>query len=436
MNGVEMKGVQQLELPALSLVTPPRAVRKLVAVLSAMILATPILLMVVPWQQNIAASGRVTAFDPLDRLQTLPAPVTGRLLKVFVQEGQEVKKGDLLVEMVDQDPMYAQRLQQQIEFASDKVRAALDQVAFYDQQLSNLESGRDLAVSGAGFELNVATEKIRAARQKLQAELADLEQKQADRDRRQRLYNKRVVSQLDYQKAEAAYRAAEARVEAARAEVDQTLNEEESKRAKVGQVSNDLQAKIESTKSLREEARSKVALAEKERNDAETVAERQKTRIVAAPRDGRVLSVRAASQADLLKQGDPLIDLVPASQKLAVELWVRGNDAPLIEPGRKVRLQFEGWPSVQFSGWPSVAVGTFGGEVLLVDAQDDGNGRFRILVGPDPTDPDWPDRRYLRQGVRANGWVLLDEVRMGYEIWRQLNGFPPSVQQAPQEKKG
>ena len=47
-----------------------------------------------------------------------------------------------------------------------------------------------------------------------------------------------------------------------------------------------------------------------------------------------------------------------------------------------MRLQFEGWPAVQFAGWPSVAVGTFGGEVMTIDATDDGTGKFRILVQP------------------------------------------------------
>jgi multidrug resistance efflux pump len=423
----------EVELPALALVRPSGAVRKLVVVLAALLVMTPILLVVAPWRQNITGSGRVTAFNPLDRMQTLPAPVTGRLVRVLVREGSVVNKGDLLVEMSDQDPMYAARLEQQIEFAVDKVRAARDQVSFYDQQLGNLEEGRSLAVSRARFELKVATEKVREARQHLRAELAEMEQKKLDRDRRERLYAKRVVSELDFQRAEAAYLSAEARVEAARAEVEQAVNEEESKRANIDQIGNDLQAKIESTKSFREEARSKLAIAEKERTDAETAVERQKTRVVVAPRDGRVFRIRAASQADLLKQGDPLIDLVPSTQDLAVELWVRGNDAPLIEPGRKVRLQFEGWPAVQFSGWPSVAVGTFAGKVLLVDAQDDGLGRFRILVGQDPDDPDWPDTRYLRQGVRTKGWVLLDEVSLGYEIWRQLNGFPPSIRSAPPE---
>ena len=96
-----------------------------------------------------------------------------------------------------------------------------------------------------------------------------------------------------------------------------------------------------------------------------------------------------------------------------------------------MRLQFEGWPAVQFAGWPSVAVGTFGGVVKVVDAQGRADGRFRVLVVPDPSAAPWPEKPYLRQGGRANGWLLLDTVRLGYEFWRQLNAFPPSVEQKP-----
>jgi hypothetical protein len=38
---------------------------------------------------------------------------------------------------------------------------------------------------------------------------------------------------------------------------------------------------------------------------------------------------------------------------------------------------------------------------------------------------DWPDGRYLRQGTDVTGWVLLNEVPIGYELWRQFMGFPP-----------
>jgi hypothetical protein len=99
----------------------------------------------------------------------------------------------------------------------------------------------------------------------------------------------------------------------------------------------------------------------------------------------------------------------------------------LIEEGRPVRLQFEGWPAVQFAGWPAVAVGTFGGRVALIDPSDDGRGRFRLLVVPDELDAPWPEARFLRQGVRAKGFVLLDQVSLGYELWRRANGFPPTV---------
>jgi len=160
---------------------------------------------------------------------------------------------------------------------------------------------------------------------------------------------------------------------------------------------------------------------------ATTKLERQKTQLVAAPRKGYVRRVYAGATADFLDQGTPLIELVPQTERLAVELWVRGLDAPLITPGRKVRVQFEGWPAVQFAGWPSVAVGTFGGVVQFVDAQGDERGRFRVMVLPDPEDAPWPDEIYLRQGARANGWLLLETVSLGYEIWRNLNAFPPSV---------
>ena len=115
---------------------------------------------------------------------------------------------------------------------------------------------------------------------------------------------------------------------------------------------------------------------------------------------------------------------------------MNGNDAPLITPGRLVRLQFEGWPAIQFVGWPAVAVGTFGGKVLLVDSTDNGQGKFRILVVPDPNDEPWPSNRWLRQGVRANGWVLLNEVSLGFEFWRQFNGFPPVIAMESPDKAG
>lgn len=426
---------ERLGLTALEAVRPPRAMRKLALVLLVLFVVLPPALLFAPWRQNVQAQGRVTALDPLDRTQIIPAPVTGRLVELNVQEGVHVEKGDLLARMSDQDPQYALRLEQQLQLANDKLQAARDTVAFYEQQRQFLESAREEAISSARFAYNVAVEHVRVTERELEGHEADYEQKRADFGRKKKLWERGVVSELEFQIAEAEFLGATAKVEAAKSKVEQARNSELAKQADMNQIASDQQAKIESIKSSREDARSKAALAEKELNEATTKLERQKTQVVNAPRSGTVLRVYAASTADFMSQGMPLIELIPDTDELAVELWVRGIDAPLISPGREVRLQFEGWPAVQFAGWPSVAVGTFGGEVLFVDAQGNQDGRFRVLVLPDPDDEPWPDRRYLRQGVRANGWLLLDTVSLGYEVWRNLNAFPPSVKNGPEDAK-
>ena len=424
--------IDPLALPALRSVRPPRGTRKLAKAMVLLFCMLPIVLLLVPWRQNLTGLGRVTAFDPQDRTQILPAPVTGRLDKLHVQEGERVREGQLLAEMADQDPDFFARLDQQVQFATAKVDAARLSVRQYDQQLEFLEDAREQAISSASADLRKAIETVRAAEQDLVANEADFEQKRADRERKWKLFSQGVASELDFQKAEAEALSARAKVESSKAKVEQARAEEESKMASVEKISAEQRAKIESTRSSREEAVQKLAAAEKERAEALTKVERQKTQTVLAPRAGYILRVHAANSANLLAQGAPLIELIPETDELAAELWVRGNDAPLITPGRKVRLQFEGWPAVQFAGWPSVAVGTFGGVVSFIDAQSTPDGRFRMLVSPDPEEAAWPDRRYLRQGARATGWVLLDDVSLGYEIWRQLNAFPPSISSAPE----
>ena len=160
----------------------------------------------------------------------------------------------------------------------------------------------------------------------------------------------------------------------------------------------------------------------------ETRLARQASQSIVAPRDGIVQRIFAPQGGVMIKAGQELALVVPETANRAVELSVSGNDAPLLSVGRQVRLQFEGWPAVQFAGWPSVAVGSFGGVIGVVDPGAGEDGRVRVIVFPAPGE-EWPDSHYLRQGVRVIGWVLLDTVRLGWELWRQFNGFPPTLRQ-------
>lgn len=176
------------------------------------------------------------------------------------------------------------------------------------------------------------------------------------------------------------------------------------------------------------ERQGQVASAQAALNRADVSLSRQSSQILRAPRDGFIQSLNAGDAATLVSAGDVLATFVPFSSERVVEIFIDGRDVALVKPGDKARVMFEGWPAVQFSGWPSVAVGTFGGIVVAVDQSAQTNGRFRVLIREDKTEKHrWPADRFVRFGAKAQAWVLLETVPVGYELWRQLNNFPPEL---------
>ena len=176
------------------------------------------------------------------------------------------------------------------------------------------------------------------------------------------------------------------------------------------------------------EMQGKVAASQADLNRADVNISRQSVQIVRAPRDGFIQSLNAGDAATYINAGDVLATFVPKNAERVVEIFIDGRDVALVKPGDKTRIMFEGWPAVQFSGWPSKAIGTFGGQVIAVDQSAQTNGRFRVLIAEDDSDGEgWPEERYVRFGAAVQAWVLLETVPVGYEIWRQLNNFPPEL---------
>lgn len=314
----------------------------LIALMLILLLAFIITALIkLPWQQTASGYGRVVAFSPNERIQNLNAPLDGRVSRWFVQEGDVVKPGDPIVEIVDNDPNILERLRNEQDAVQKRLAAA---------------------------ELAAQTAKLNVERQEKAVE-------------------KGLAPPREFEKA-----------------------------------------RMEYAKHLSDEAKAAEDLAK-----VEVRLSRQGAQLVTAPVKARVQRRMAGEGTVQVKSGDNLAVLVPETDSRAVELRIDGNDIPLIHKGDEVRLQFEGWPALQFSGWPSVAIGTFPGVVSVVDTADSGDGRFRVIITP-ARRQDWPDGPYLRQGARAQGWVLLRQVRLGFELWRRFNGFPPSLPDAPMAK--
>ncbi len=182
-----------------------------------------------------------------------------------------------------------------------------------------------------------------------------------------------------------------------------------------------------------EEMRGRVAEAEANLTRTDVGLSRQSVQLVTAPRDGFIQSINAGDTATVVSAGDVLATFVPETQERVIEVFVDGRDVALVQAGEEARVEFEGWPSVQFSGWPSVAIGTFAGKVTTVDQVAQPDGRFRVLIAEDPGSGEtWPEDRFARFGTVVRAWILLETVPVGYEIWRQLNNFPPELPNSTQ----
>ncbi len=415
------------DLPALAMTGSARFCRLLSRSLFIMVLVLLIGIIFMPWQQFISGTGRVIAFNPLDRRVNVEAPVSGRVKHLHVVENQRVKKGDILVEIQDNDPNLMANLRLQHDAAIARKAAAQQRIEDLTAQISQIELAKSQALD--------------SARQRVLSEQFTLNTNQLNFERVEKLLKPGYVSQRDFELAKLAIDSSIANLQSAKAILERTEQEYD--------------ASISSTRSSRSSAQSELATAQRDITSIDIQINQAQQQIIEAPRDGIVFSI-TATDGTFLRPGSPICVIIPETESRFVEMWVDGMDMPLVNqrmehadgtvtPGSPVRLQFEGWPAIQFVGWPSVAVGTFGGEVVFIDSTDDGYGRFRVVVvaKPDttirdgqPHVEDWPGNRFLRQGVRAKGWVLLQRVPLWQEVWRQLNGFPPVVAMEEPGKNG
>jgi multidrug efflux pump subunit AcrA (membrane-fusion protein) len=418
----------------------PKGARLLARVLVAVGVIFLIILFL-PWRQTIEGTGTLTTLRPQDRPQTVQNAIAGRIEHWAVREGQLVKRGDTLLtisEIKDEyfDPNLPERLREQLTAKRGNVAANAAKIEATDQQIQALRLTLNVQLDAARNRVTQARNSVRIDSADLVAVTNFFQIAQARLARYEEGYKNGLFSLTDIETRRLKLQEDQAKVTAQR---NKLLNSQQSLANARIELSN-LRAKYEQdlakTLSDRSSAVSSRASSEGEvaalRNKISNVDVRRGLYIVRAPQSGYVVRTLKAGIGETIKEGESIATLQPDAPILAAELYVRAMDVPLIQRGRQVRLQFDGWPAVQFSGWPSVAVGTFGGTVTVIDVVSSGNGKYRLLVRPDQhhkRDRDWPEQ--LRLGSGVYGWVILDSVPVWYEIWRQLNGFPPSLQAEP-----
>lgn len=418
------------EFNSFRLIGEPRVARALSRWVLA-ILAILLIAIWMPWTQNIRSTGQVTTFNPSDRPQTVNSTIAGRIEEWYVQEGEYVNKGDTILtlsEVNEQyfDPNLLVRLSEQILAKEGALEANSEKVIALQEQIKALRAG-------LVFSLEKARNKIKQAQLKVESDSMDMVAAQVDFEiatvqfeRQEKLYLQGLKSLTEYETRKLKLQEMTAKLMSSRNKFQTSKNELLNSRIELNSLQADYQDKISKAES---ELKTTVAYVSESRgeisklnNSYANLEIRSSFYVIQAPQAGYIVKALRSGIGETIKQGEAVVTVMPDDPKLAVALYVRPIDLPLLEVGRKVRIQFDGWPALVFSGWPNTSFGTFGGKVAVID-NIDSQGKYRILVVPDEEEDHWPEA--IRVGSGAYGWALLNEVPIWYELWRQFNGFPP-----------
>ncbi len=391
-----------------------------------------ILFMFIPWTQNIRANGTMTTLGPAERPQTVHSIIAGRIEKWFVREGDFVKKGDTILfisEIKDAyfDPNLLQRTQSQLKAKENAVQSFMNKVQSLDNQVDALVQTSKLKIEQASNKLNQARLKVTTDSISFQVAKTNYLIAQRQYERLEKLYKDGLKSLTDLENRKLT-------LQKTNAELIRAENKLLTSKNSVINASVELN-------SIRYQYANKVAQAESEKSTAMSDMYNTETEVtqlqnqymnfsvrtglyyITSPQNGYITKTLQTGLGETVKEGDDIVSIMPEKYKLAVSLYVKPIDLPLVRKGQKVRIQFDGWPAIVFSGWPNTSYGTFGGKIFAIDNFTSNNGKYRILIEPDSTDHPWP--KALRVGGGAKNMLLLKDVPIWYELWRQINGFPP-----------
>jgi multidrug efflux pump subunit AcrA (membrane-fusion protein) len=389
---------------SLQKVKTPKWIRRLAYLLVIFSFIGILMLGFVPWQQTVVGTGQVTSFSPNDRPQQVESPIKGQIIKWHVQEGMKVKEGDLIVELKDLEKEFLPPEIIQLTEAS-KTSLTVNRQSYIDKA-NSIES------SIQSLRLNLK-ESVRAAQQNVNIAKGDLETAKINLKRVNTLSGRGLTSTREKELTIQAEIKAAGDLNRAEIELDRISSKTLADIAKL--ESEKSSALADASKSTDELAKIDIKLS--------TAKVRQDISKVRAPRDGIVVKLFKRGPGETFKENEKVAVITPLTMDQAAEVFVSDVDAPLIHEGQHVRLQFSGWPAVQFAGLSNaVRLGTFGGIVAVVDNVDSGNGKYRVLIVPDKDT--WPAPRYLRPGTRVAGWIILNTVSFGAELWRRFNRFP------------
>ena len=394
------------------------------------------IILFLPWTQNITGRGNVTTLTPDQRPQSIQSPIPGRIENWFVREGDYVEKGDTIMQISEIkseyfDPNLVERTGQQRDAKQQSVGSYGEKVKALNRQIAALSNEREL-------KLQQSRNKLLQSKLKVQSDSIDFVVSKTNKQIAQRQFDRTVTLQeegfkatRDVENKRLKLQETEAKLISQENKLLVSENEVLNAQVEISRVSAAYADKISKAQSDKYTAQSSQfdteAQVSKLDNQYSNYQMRNNLLFIKAPYNGFINKAIRGGVGQTFKEGEALVGMMPSKVDLAVETFVAPIDLPLLHIGEKVRVQFDGWPAIVFSGWPNISYGTYGAKVVAIENFISANGRFRVLLAPDEEDHKWP--KDVRVGSGTFTMALLEDVPIWFELWRQLNGFPPNYYQ-------
>jgi multidrug efflux pump subunit AcrA (membrane-fusion protein) len=386
-----------------------------------------------PWTQNIKSRGKVTTLRQEQRQQGVYSAITGKVIQWYVKEGDMIKQGDTIARLQEVkveylDPNLIERTRQQITAKELANENYLSKANTTNEQTKAMEEAQRLKVAQINNKISQTRAKIQADSMEMLAARNDFAIASEQLKRQKQMYDQGLVSLTQYEQRNQAYQNSLAKRTGSEIKFMNSKQDLINLSLELNSTNQEYIEKISKIRGERFQSLSQVASGEadiaKLENQYNSYKLRNELYYVIAPQSGQVTRANKAGIGEIVKEGEELAQIVPDQSAMAIEIFVKPLDITLLQPGRKVNVIFDGFPAIVFSGWPTQSYGTFRGIITAISNNvDAASGNFRVLVKPDPTERAWPES--LRLGTATDTFILLKDVPLGYEIWRNINGFPP-----------